>query len=204
MSKTKIIFATNNPNKIRELREILESRFKDRFIILSLKEANVRLSVDENQDTYEKNAMIKARAVREQIKDALIVADDSGIEIDAIKNELGIHSARFMGEDTPYDIKNRAILDRLKDIDDSDRVARFVCALAVIYPDGHSDTLRGVWEGRIAHEISGENGFGYDPIFYLDEYKCTSAQLSENEKNKISHRGLAMQKMLELEFFKAL
>ena len=131
-------------------------------------------------------------------EDAVVLADDSGLEIDHLNKEPGIYSARYMGEDTSYDIKNQALLDRLEGVADEHRTARFVCAIAAAFPDGRTEVVRGTMEGIIGHEILGENGFGYDPIFYLPEYGCTSAQLSPEKKNALSHRGEGLRKMREI------
>ena len=194
----KIIFATGNENKMVEIRQILSDLGME---ILSQKEAGIQAEPEENGTTFEENALIKARAVRsiaagmEENKDAVILADDSGLEIDHLNKEPGIYSARYMGTDTSYDIKNNALLERLEGVPDEERTARFVCAIAAAFPDGTEEVVRGTMEGRIGHEIAGENGFGYDPIFFLPEYGCTSAQLSPEKKNSLSHRGEGLRKM---------
>lgn len=194
----KIIFATGNENKMVEIRQILSDLGME---ILSQKEAGIQADPEENGTTFEENALIKARAVRsiaagmEENKDAVILADDSGLEIDHLNKEPGIYSARYMGTDTSYDIKNNALLERLEGVPDEERPARFVCAIAAAFPDGTEEVVRGTMEGRIGHEIAGENGFGYDPIFFLPEYGCTSAQLSPEKKNSLSHRGEGLRKM---------
>lgn len=194
----KIIFATGNENKMVEIRQILSDLGME---ILSQKEAGIQADPEENGTTFEENALIKARAVRsiaagmEENKDAVILADDSGLEIDYLNKEPGIYSARYMGTDTSYDIKNNALLERLEGVPDEERTARFVCAIAAAFPDGTEEVVRGTMEGRIGHEIAGENGFGYDPIFFLPEYGCTSAQLSPEKKNSLSHRGEGLRKM---------
>lgn len=198
----KIIFATGNQGKIREVKEILG----DQVEVLTMKEAGVDCDPEENGSTFTENAYIKARAVREKCKasgnkeliDCIVMADDSGLEIDAMPGELGVKSARFMGHDTSYDIKNQAILDRMKDVPVEERGARFVCAIAAILPDGRELDTKGVMEGQIGFEISGNGGFGYDPIFYLPEYQASSADISAEEKNRISHRGQALRQMKEL------
>ncbi|MDO5382214.1 MAG: XTP/dITP diphosphatase [Eubacteriales bacterium] len=182
----KIILASNNKDKIKEVKEILKG-----YEVISLKEAGIDADVEENGITFEENALIKARAIA-KLTGELTMADDSGLEIDALNKEPGIHSARYMGHDTSYDIKNRALLDRLKGVEGNDRSGRFVCAIAVVFPDGREMVKRGTMEGLIAKEIKGNNGFGYDPIVYLPEYGMTSAELSPEEKNKISHRGKAL------------
>lgn len=194
----KIISATGNENKMVEIRQILSDLGME---ILSQKEAGIQADPEENGTTFEENALIKARAVRsiaagmEENKDAVILADDSGLEIDHLNKEPGIYSARYMGTDTSYDIKNNALLERLEGVPDEERTARFVCAIAAAFPDGTEEVVRGTMEGRIGHEIAGENGFGYDPIFFLPEYGCTSAQLSPEKKNSLSHRGEGLRKM---------
>lgn len=161
--------------------------------ILSMKEAGVFLDVEENGTTFEENALIKATAIAElpEVKamDAVVLADDSGLEIDYLDKAPGIRSARYAGTDTSYDIKNSLILSLLKGVPDEERTARFVCAIGAVFPDGTKEVVRGTMEGRIAYEIAGGNGFGYDPIFYLPEYGCTSAELSPEKKNELSHRG---------------
>lgn len=169
--------------------------------ILSQKEAGIDADVVEDGTTFEENALIKAREIRkiasamEKYKEAVILADDSGLEIDYLNKEPGIYSARYLGEDTSYDIKNNALLDRLSGVRDEDRTARFVCAIAAAFPDGTEEVVRGTMEGRIGYEIAGEHGFGYDPIFFLPQYGCTSAQLDPEKKNELSHRGEGLRKM---------
>lgn len=192
MGKT-IIFATGNQGKMREIRQILGDMDVE---ILSMKEAGIELDIVEDGTTFEENAIIKAKAVAAKTKH-IVLADDSGLEIDYLNKEPGIYSARYMGEDTSYDIKNANLLKRLEGVEDEKRTARFVCAIAAVLPDGKTLTAQGIIEGRIAYELKGDNGFGFDPIFYLPEYGCTSAQLSEEEKNAISHRGRALRAMKE-------
>lgn len=185
----KIVFATSNEGKMKEIRLIL----KDLGVpVLSMKEAGVEIEIEENGATFEENAIIKAKAVAGAVQDAVVLADDSGLEVDYMDKQPGIYSARFMGEDTPYSIKNRAIIDRLKDAGEGERGARFVCVIAAVLPDGELLTARGTVEGVIAYQEEGEGGFGYDPILYLPEYKTTTAGLAVEEKNKISHRGKAL------------
>ncbi|MCC8139663.1 MAG: RdgB/HAM1 family non-canonical purine NTP pyrophosphatase [Lachnospiraceae bacterium] len=187
----KILFATGNADKMREIREILEGTGIE---AVSLKEAGVSLEVEENGATFEENAIIKARACME-LTGEVALADDSGLEVDAMGREPGVHSARYMGRDTSYHIKNKSIIDRLEGKEGEERSARFVCAIAAAFPDGRVLTTRGTMEGRIAYEERGENGFGYDPIFYLPEYGCCSAELSPEKKNELSHRGRALRAM---------
>ena len=192
--KQRIIFATGNKNKMREIHEILGDLGWE---ILSMKEAGIDVDIVEDGTTFEENALIKAKAVAAHCND-IVLADDSGLEIDYLNKEPGIYSARYAGEDTSYDIKNQALLDRLDGVPDEKRTARFVCAIAAVLPDGSHEVVRGTMEGIIGHEIAGENGFGYDPIFYLPECGCTSAELAPEEKNRRSHRGEGLRKMREI------
>lgn len=189
----KIIMATGNENKVREVREMLKGTDIE---IVSLKEAGIHAQIDENGKTFEENAVIKAEAIRDISKE-MVFADDSGLEIDYLGKAPGVHSSRFMGENTSYDIKNAEILRQLKGVPDEKRTARFVCVIAIASPGKETKTFRGVFEGRIAHESAGDNGFGYDPIFYVPEKGCTSAQMSPEEKNSMSHRGKALKAAIE-------
>lgn len=190
----KIIFATGNKNKVRECHEILKDVACE---IISMKEAGLDPDIDENGKTFEENAMIKAKAVHDLAPECIVIADDSGLVVDALNGEPGIYSARYLGEDTSYDIKNAKILERLQGVPKDKRTARFVCAMAVIMPDGDSFTKTGVMEGYIGDHAEGENGFGYDPIFFVEPQNCSTAVLSPDEKNAISHRGQAMRAMRE-------
>ncbi|HIZ21759.1 MAG TPA: XTP/dITP diphosphatase [Candidatus Blautia faecigallinarum] len=189
----RIIFATGNQDKMKEIREILQDLGIE---ILSLKEAGIEADIVEDGTTFEENAVIKARTICEKTGE-IVLADDSGLEIDHLNKEPGVYSARYMGEDTSYHIKNANLIQRLEGVPDEKRTARFVCVIAAAFPDGTIKTARGTMEGRIGYEEKGENGFGYDPIFYLPEYGCSSAELSMEEKNKISHRGKALRAMKE-------
>ena len=189
----KIIFATGNAGKVKEIQKIMADTGRE---VLSMKEAGVVANPEENGKTYEENALIKARAVA-ALTDQIVMADDSGLEVDALNKEPGIYSARYMGEDTSYAIKNANIIERLNGVSDEKRTARFVCAIAAVLPDGTELTTRAAIEGRIGYEEKGTNGFGYDPIFYVPEYGKTTAELSEEEKNAISHRGKALELMKE-------
>lgn len=195
----KIIFATGNKNKMTEIRQILRDLGME---ILSMKEAGVDIDIVEDGKSFEENAMIKASAIAElpevRAMDAIVLADDSGLEIDYLNKEPGIYSARYMGEDTSYDIKNQALLDRLDGVPDEKRTARFVCAIAAAMPDGCCEVVRGTMEGIIGHKMAGENGFGYDPIFFLPECGCTSAELSPEKKNELSHRGEGLKKIRKI------
>ena len=190
----RLIFATGNQNKMREIREILADLPVE---ILSMKEAGIEADIVEDGKTFEENAIIKAKTIME-LTGELVLADDSGLEIDYLNKEPGIYSARYMGEDTSYRIKNANLIERLKGVPDEKRTARFVCAIAAAFPDGIIKTTEGVIEGRIGYEERGENGFGYDPIFYVPEFGCTTAELSEEQKNAVSHRGKALEKMREI------
>lgn len=190
----KLIFATGNKDKMREIREIMADCEVE---ILSMKEAGIVVDIVEDGKTFEENAMIKARAVAEYA-DAIVLADDSGLEIDALNKEPGVYSARYMGEDTSYSVKNQNLIERLEGVPKEKRTARFVCAIAAVLPDGQELMTRQTMEGYIGWEPEGENGFGYDPIFYLDEFGCSSAALSREQKNEISHRGKALRAMKDL------
>ena len=190
----RMIFATGNENKMKEIREILGALPLE---ILSMKEAGVSADIVEDGKTFEENALIKARAIC-KLAGEMVLADDSGLEIDYLNKEPGIYSARYMGEDTSYHIKNKSLIDRLEGVPDEKRTARFVCAIAAVFPDGKELVVRGTVEGIIGYEEKGENGFGYDPIFYLPERGCTTAELPPAEKNSISHRGNALRLMKEL------
>ena len=189
----KIIFATGNEGKIRKVRMILQDLGVE---ILSLKEAGIAADVEENGTTFEENAVIKATEIMKMCGE-IVLADDSGLEVDALNKEPGIYSARYMGHDTSYHIKNKSLIDRLEGKSGEERNARFVCVIAAALPDGRVFITRGTMEGQIGYEERGENGFGYDPIFYLPEYGCYSAELPLEEKNKLSHRGKALRLMKE-------
>lgn len=193
--KRKIVFATTNEGKMREIRMILSDLDVE---VYSLKDLNINVEIIEDGTTFEENAIIKAKKIME-LTNEIVLADDSGLEVDYLDNAPGIYSARFLGEETSYTIKNNYILDKLKSAKEEERGARFVCAIACAFPNGEIITTRGIMEGVIAHEIKGNHGFGYDPIFYLPQYSCTTAELDPERKNEISHRGKALDKMkLEL------
>ncbi|MBQ4559659.1 MAG: XTP/dITP diphosphatase [Tyzzerella sp.] len=188
----KIIFATGNENKMKEIRMILADLGMP---IISMKEAGIDIDVVEDGTTFEENAVIKATEIAKVAPGCIILADDSGLEIDYLNKEPGIYSARYAGVDTSYEIKNNLLLKRLEGVPDEKRTARFVCAVAAAFPDGSTEVVRGTIEGIIGYEIVGENGFGYDPIFFLPEYGCTTAELSPEKKNELSHRGKALRAM---------
>ncbi len=187
----KIIFATTNENKMREIKMILADV---PFEIVSLKESGINADIEENGTTFEENAVIKAKAICE-LTGLITLADDSGLEIDYIHKEPGVYSARYMGEETPYHVKNQSLIERLKDAEGEQRSARFVCVIAAAFPDGRVITTRGTIEGRIGFEERGNNGFGYDPILYVPEYNMTTGEMPPELKNKISHRGKALEQM---------
>lgn len=191
----RIVFATGNAGKIREISAIMaDTGLK----VVSMKEAGISIDVEENGSTYEENALIKARAAAALAGDGdIIMADDSGLEIDYLGKEPGIYSARYLGEDTSYRVKNADLIRRLEGVPDEQRTARFVCAIVAVMPEGSELTVRAAIEGRIGYEEKGENGFGYDPIFYVPEFQKTTAELTEAEKNQVSHRGKALRLMKE-------
>ena len=189
----KIIFATSNEGKMKEIRLILGDLGVP---VLSLKEAGISVDIVEDGQTFEENAIIKVKAIR-PYTDGIILADDSGLEVDFLNKQPGVYSARFMGEDTPYTVKNQWIIDQLSEVENEKRSARFVCCIAASLPNGEILTTKGTIEGIIAEEAMGENGFGYDPILFLPELGLTTAQLDAQTKNEISHRGKALSKMKE-------
>ena len=190
----KILFATENEGKMKEIRLILGDMGME---IQSLKEAGIHADIVEDGETFEANAIIKATEIA-KLTDAIVLADDSGLEVDYLNKEPGVKSARYMGYDTSYRIKNQNIIDRLAGVPDEKRTARFVCAIAAALPDGNVLTTRGTIEGIIGYEERGEGGFGYDPIFFLPEFGCSTAELSMEKKNELSHRGKALRQMKEL------
>ena len=208
--KQLFIIATGNSGKIREIRDIITDPDAQ---VLSMREAGVEADPDETGTTFEENALIKARAVSALICQKIeegtfsidtqdtqitVMSDDSGLVIDALGGEPGIYSARYLGHDTDYNYKMEQIMKRMEDVPEEERTARFVAAVAAIFPDGSEHVVRGTMEGVIAHGIYGKNGFGYDPFFYLPEYGKTSAEITEEQKNAISHRGKALRAMIAL------
>ena len=189
----RIVFATGNAGKVKEIEMILADL---KMEVVSMKDAGILVEIDEDGTTYEENALIKARAVAAYTKD-IVMADDSGLEIDYLNKEPGVYSARYMGEDTSYHVKNANLIERLAGVPDEQRTARFVCAIAAVMPDGREITTRATIEGRIGYEEKGSNGFGYDPIFYVPEFGRTTAELTEEQKNQVSHRGKALTLMKE-------
>lgn len=194
----KIIFATGNEGKMKEIRMILEDLG---LPVYSMKEAGIEVAIEENGQSFAENAIIKARAVAaclDPLEESIVLADDSGLEVDALRKEPGIYSARYLGEDTPYTVKNKQIIERLSGVPDEQRSARFVSAIAAVLPGGEVLTAQGTIEGRIGYEEKGSNGFGYDPIFYVPAYDCTTAELTPEQKNEVSHRGKALREMKQL------
>ncbi|MDO4266264.1 MAG: RdgB/HAM1 family non-canonical purine NTP pyrophosphatase [Eubacteriales bacterium] len=200
----RLIFATGNEGKMREIRAIMADVCPQ---ILSLKEAGLKAEAEENGASFAENAQIKAMEIHDKLKaeaqkagrplDALVLADDSGLCIDALEGAPGILSARWMGHDASYEEKNRVLIEKLADVPEAQRGAQFVCSICAVLPGGQVLHTEGVMPGKIAHAPAGAGGFGYDPIFYLPEYGMTSAELSAEEKNRISHRGLALSRMKE-------
>ncbi len=191
MNDRKIVFATGNEGKMREIREILKDLGME---ILSMKEAGASLDIVEDGATFGENAEIKARAVWKRTG-GIVLADDSGLVVDCLNGEPGILSARYMGEDTSYEIKNQNILDRAAHAKGGERSARFICNIAAVLPDGTVLHTEESMEGLLADQPAGKEGFGYDPILYIPEFGVTSAQLTMEQKNKISHRGKALEAM---------
>jgi len=190
----RIIFATSNEGKMDEIRAIL----KDMDIeLVSLKELGINSDIEENGSTFEENAIIKAKTVME-LTGEMVLADDSGLEVDYLDKAPGVYSARFLGEKTSYTVKNQSIINQLTEAKGEERSARFVCAIACALPSGEIITRRGTIEGYISKQICGSHGFGYDPIFYVPEYKCTTAEMTAEQKNEISHRGKALRDIKEV------
>ena len=201
----RIVFATGNQGKLKEIKEIMKDIDVE---VVSMKEADALLDVDETGTTFSENAEIKAKSIAEFLKNRceeqgktftdIVLADDSGLEVDALNKEPGIYSARYMGEDTPYSEKNANIIERLEGVEVKDRSARFVCAIAACVPNEDTIFTRATIEGYIGYEEKGANGFGYDPIFMVPEFNCTTAELTMEQKNQISHRGKALMEMKSL------
>lgn len=189
--ENKLIFATGNMDKLDEIAQILQG-----IEVISMKEAGVDLDIEEDGTTFEENSLIKARAVWKEIG-GLVLADDSGLEVDALNKEPGIYSSRYMGKETSYHEKNLNIIKRLEGLEEKDRTARFVCAVAAVFPDGSDTVIRGTMEGYIGYEEQGEHGFGYDPIFIMPKYGVSNSVIPMEVKNQESHRGKALREMRE-------
>lgn len=190
----KIIFATTNKNKIREVNMMVED-FDVELVPMS--DLGIDIDIEETGTTFKENAIIKAKTISEMTGE-IALADDSGLEVDYLDGAPGVYSSRFLGEDTPYEEKNDYIIDRLKDAKGDERSARFVCAMALVFPDGEVETCYGTIEGLIGYEQKGTNGFGYDPIVYVPEYEMTTGEMDPRLKNSISHRGKALEQMKEI------
>lgn len=193
MSKKRMIFATTNEGKMKEIRMIMSDLDIE---ILSLKDMGIKADIEENGETFEENAIIKAKAIS-QMTGEMVLADDSGLEVDYMDKAPGVYSARYLGEDTPYSVKNQTIINNLKDAAWEERTARFVCAIAAAFPDGRVITTEATIEGYIGYEEKGTNGFGYDPLMYVPDYNMTTGEMEPEMKNKISHRGKALEMMKE-------
>lgn len=188
-----ILFATKNQGKVKEIKKILEGLPVE---VITMEEAGIDVEVEETGTTFIENAILKAEALT-QYTDAIILADDSGLEIDYLNKEPGVYSARYLGKETPYEEKNAILLDRLKDVPKAQRSARFVCAIAAASQGMVTLTTQATIEGYIGYEAKGKNGFGYDPIFFIEAYNTSTADLSPEVKNAISHRGKALRLMSE-------
>lgn len=184
-----IMIATSNAHKVEEFREMLEPLGIQVRSLLDLEE---KVEIEETGTTFAENAMIKALSVHEWLG-IPVISDDSGLEVDAMDKAPGVYSARFLGYDTPYEEKNQYIMDQVKG---KTRTARYVCAIAYVEEDGAGHVFTGVVEGEIADHARGEKGFGYDPIFYYPPYGATLAEVSEEKKNAISHRGRALAQLI--------
>ena len=190
----KIIFATTNKNKVREVNMMMEGFDVE---LIPMTEMGIDVEVEETGTTFEENAIIKAKAICD-LTGEIALADDSGLEVDYLDGAPGVYSSRFLGEDTPYEIKNDYIIEKLKDAKGDERSARFACAMAMVFPDGDVETCYGTIEGLIGYEQRGTNGFGYDPIVYVPEYEMTTGEMDPRLKNSISHRGKALEQMKEV------
>lgn len=192
--RSRLIVATKNRGKLKEFAELLAHLPYD---IVSMADAGIEDNIEENGTTFEENALIKAKSVWKATGDT-VIADDSGLEVDYLNGAPGVYSARYAGEGATDGDKNRKLLHALEGVPADKRTARFVCAIAVIFPDGGNFTVRGTCEGYIATEPAGKNGFGYDPLLYVPEIGMTIAQMESSLKNNISHRGNAIRKMVEM------
>jgi XTP/dITP diphosphohydrolase len=192
--KLKVVVASGNKNKVQEIREVLKD---SEYEVFSMREAGIEVDIEETGSTFEENALIKARFVS-RVTGETAVADDSGLEIDYLDKQPGILSSRFGGENTPYPIKNKMLLDKLAGVPYEKRTARFVCSMAAVLGSGEEIVVTRTIEGYIGYEEKGGNGFGYDPIFYVPEYNMTMAEMDIQQKNRISHRGKAMTDLAEM------
>ena len=192
--KKKFIVATKNKGKLNEIKEIL-SDFD--YEVLSMTDLGINKEIEETGSTFEENALIKAKAVW-NLTGETVMADDSGLEVDALNGAPGIYSSRFAGPNATDEERNKKLLALLEEVPFEKRKARFVCAIAVVYPDGSDFVVRGTCDGYIAFKPEGNNGFGYDPLFYVPEFGMTTAQMDPKKKHSISHRGKALQEMINM------
>ncbi len=190
----RFIVATHNQDKLKEIQKILKDQ---PFEVLDLAALGFCEDIVEDGQSFAENARIKVHALAEHYPDDYIMADDSGLCVDCLDGRPGIHSARYQGEDSPYSVKIAALQAEVDGKAPAPRTAQFVCAICCRRADGTEFVVEGVMPGEIAKTVKGENGFGYDPVFFLPDYGKTSAELSPDEKNRISHRGQALKKMLE-------
>ena len=193
MNNYKIIVATSNNNTVKEIKDVLGSSFE----IMTMGEAGIDVDIIEDGTTFEENALIKVRAIKPYVKDinhTILLADDSGLCVDALDGEPGIFSARYAGLNVTYLDNNKKLLNAMKNVPLSERDAEFICSIALIFPDNEEWTCRGVVHGKIATELTGHDGFGYDPLFIENKSGLTYAQMSLEEKNEISHRAIAIKK----------
>jgi XTP/dITP diphosphohydrolase len=188
-----LLIATNNQGKVEEIKKILEEL---NVKVVSLKDVGIEIEIEENGNSFQENALIKAQEVAKLTKDYLVISDDSGLVIDYLDGKPGIYSARFAG-DMPQNDRNNLILTMLQGVSMEKRTARFVCSIAIAKPDGTFNTVEGECDGYIDFESKGTNGFGYDPIFYVQEYDMTFGEMNTDIKNKISHRGKALEQLKE-------
>ncbi|MDO5431932.1 XTP/dITP diphosphatase [Eubacterium maltosivorans] len=185
-----IVLATGNKDKAREIKAMLDHKFE----VKTMKDMGIDIEIIEDGDTFEDNALIKVRAIQPFVKDSemIIMGDDSGLSVDALDGAPGIYSARYAGEDVTYRDNNEKLLKAMRDVPEEKRGAEFVSAIAMILPDGQELTVRGTVRGRIAFDFMGEEGFGYDPLFIVEETGKSYAQMAPEEKNDISHRARAV------------
>lgn len=189
----KLVVATKNKGKIVEIKKVLSNM---PFDVVTMSDLGINIDVDEDGTTFEENSMKKAKEIC-RLSRTIVMADDSGLEVDFLNGAPGIFSARFGGPEATDKDKNEKLLDMLKDVPFEQRTARFVCAIAVAFPDGRSFVVRDICEGFIGFECKGDNGFGYDPLFYVEQYEKTMAELSIDIKNEISHRAKALKRMAD-------
>ena len=188
-----IIIASNNQGKIREFKKMLEPMG---YTVLSQSEAGIDIEVEETGTTFKENATLKAEAIY-NLKHTSVLADDSGLEVDFLNGEPGIYSARYMGLDSD-EARRKCILEKLQGVEENRRTARFVCCICYIDENGNKQYAEGYWNGKIAEEERGNNGFGYDPIFIPNGENITSAEMLPEDKNSKSHRALALMKLEEI------